>query len=306
LLSSYKLTEGGWVKSAEDEAQWIVSVNPSGDELESMSRKYKVDKDDLEAALDDLELPRYEENDGYSVLYINTSRQAEDESWKVATVGIVVMQGLTITISKHETELVDDFLGFKFKCSGDCMGKDIALQLLMRSTELCIRDLYLIEQKNAELEKKLGYAMKNSLIFGFMSLEKSLVYLRTAVNGNQSVLDKLTSSEWLKDDPKRSSFLEDIVIENRQACDMAGIYTDIMSNTMDAFASIINNNLNVVMKFLTSLTLVLAIPSIVLGIFSISVPVPWSDSPYAYIVILSSALVLTISAVILMIRKKLF
>ena len=105
--------------------------------------------------------------------------------------------------------------------------------------------------------------------------------------------------------PKRAA-LSTTSIEHRQACDMAGIYTDIMSNTMDAFASIINNNLNVVMKFLTSVTLVLAVPSIISGIFGMNVPGPWTSHPYSFILILALALVLTVAAVFVMIKKRLF
>ena len=306
MLSAYKLADGRWVQSAEEEAQWIRLINPSEDELQLVSSKHGIGMDDLKAGLDDLELPRYEENDDYDMLYINTSRLVEDASWKIATVGIAVKRNLTVTISNHETELIGEFKDARFKCSDDCAGKDVVLQLLLRSTNLCIRDLHIIEQKNAELEKKLGYAMKNSLIFNFLSLEKSLVYLRTAVTGNQTILDKPATMKWLTDDPKRAALFDDVVIENRQACDMAGIYTDIMSNTMDAFASIINNNLNVVMKFLTSVTLVLAVPSIISGIFGMNVPGPCTSHPYSFILILALALVLTVAAVFVMIKKRLF
>lgn len=129
------------------------------------------------------------------MIYISTSRMTEDASWRVATLGVAVMSDAMLTVSAHETELAEDFLARNLKCVGVCSVKDAVLGLLLRSTEMCLRDLRLIDRKNAELEKKLGFAMKNSLIFSFLSLEKSLVYLRTAVNGNQSALEKLKSSD---------------------------------------------------------------------------------------------------------------
>lgn len=306
MLSYYRLEDDKWVQSAKEQASWVRAVNPGEDELEQITNEYGITADDLKSGLDDLELPRLEHAEGYSMIYISTSRMAEDASWRVATLGVAMMSDAMLTVSAHETELVEDFLARNLKCVGECSVKDAVLGLLLRSTEMCLRDLRLIDRKNAELEKKLGFAMKNSLIFSFLSLEKSLVYLRTAVNGNQSALEKLLSSDWLKNDARRQEALDDIIIENRQACDMAGIYTDIMSNTMDAFASIINNNLNVVMKFLTSVAIVLAVPTIVFAIFSMNIPVPWAGNPRAYIVAIVMALTLTVLAVLVMVKKKLF
>lgn len=306
MVNEYMLADGRWTPAPAGRGHWIRAVNPTEDELVALASTYKVEIEDLRSGLDDLELPRYEDNDGYIMLYMAASRMVEDASWRAATLGIAVLPEVTITVSRHETELVEGFKDARFKCTGECAGKDVALQLLLKSTQLFIRDLHIIDQKNAELEKKLGIAMKNSLIFGMLSLQKSLVYLRTAVNGNQSMLEKLNTVEWLVNDPKRKELLDDIRIENKQACDMAAIYTDIMGNTVDAFASVINNNLNVVMKLLTGLTLIMAIPVIVMSAFGMNVPMQWVQSPSAFVWIVLFASGLTGLAAYFMAKKRLF
>lgn len=305
MLIKYRREKGSWVETREDDACWVRAINPNEDELGWLSARYKIAPAYLKAALDDYELPRYESEDGYGIFYLSTGRQAEDAHWKVTTVGIAVTSEATVTISGHETELVEDFASAPVKPMGESCGPQLMLQLLMRATELFLRDLRLIERKNTELEKKLGIAMKNSLIFEFLANEKSLVYMRTAVNGNLMALEKLRTSPIFKDDAELMRLMDDIVVESRQASDMAGIYSDIMGSSMDAFASIINNNLNVVMKFLTSLTLVLAIPTIVTAFFSMNVPMRWASGDGAFALVAGLAVGLTLIAVLIMRRLRL-
>ena len=305
MLIKYRQENGSWVETQGDDACWIRAINPNDDELGWLSGRYAITLPHLKAALDDYELPRYESEESYGLFYLSTGRQAEDAHWKVTTVGIAVTPEATVTISGHETELVEDFAGSPVKAlKGDC-SLQLMLQLLLRATQLFIRDLRLIERKNTELEKKLGFAMKNSLIFEFLANEKSLVYMRTAVNGNLMALEKLRTSPIFRDDTSLLRLMDDIIVESRQASDMASIYSDIMGSSMDAFASIINNNLNVVMKFLTSLTLVLAVPTIVTAFFSMNVPMRWAAGEGVFFLVAGLAAGLTLIAVFIMRKLRL-
>lgn len=305
MLIKYRQDKGSWVETKDDDACWVRAINPSEDELSWLSGRYGIAPAYLRAALDDYELPRYESEDGYGIFYLSTGRQAEDAHWKVTTVGIAVTKEATVTVSGHETELVEDFAGSPVKLTGDTCGPQLMLQLLLRATQLFLRDLRLIERKDTELEKKLGIAMKNSLIFEFLANEKSLVYMRTAVNGNLMALEKLRTSPIIRDDAGLTRLIDDIIVESRQASDMASIYSDIMGSSMDAFASIINNNLNVVMKFLTSLTLVLAVPTIVTAFFSMNVPMRWASGEGVFFLVAGLAAGLTLIAVLIMRKLRL-
>lgn len=305
MLIKYRQENGSWVETQSDDACWVRAINPNEDELGWLSEKYGIALPHLKAALDDYELPRYESEQRYGLFYLSTGRQIEDVHWKVTTVGIAVTSKATVTISGHETELVEDFASAPVSLPGETCGPRLMLQLLLRATELFLRDLRIIERKNTELEKKLGLAMKNSLIFEFLANEKSLVYMRTAVNGNLMALEKLRASSIFMEDAALLRLLEDIIVESRQASDMAGIYSDIMGSSMDAFASIINNNLNVVMKYLTSITLVLAVPTIVTAFFSMNLPMKWASGEGVFALVASLAAGLTLIAVLIMRRLKL-
>lgn len=305
MLIKYRQEQGNWVEIKDEGACWVRVINPSVDELDWLSSRYGITIPHLKAALDDYELPRFEMEDGYGIFYLSTGRQAEDAHWKVTTVGIAVTKEATVTISGHETELLEDFASSPAKVGDGSCGPQLMLQILLRATQLFLRDLRLIERKDTELEKKLGMAMKNSLIFEFLANEKSLVYMRTAVNGNLMALEKLRSSPMFYADPGLMRLMEDIIVESRQASDMASIYSDIMGSSMDAFASIINNNLNVVMKFLTSLTLVLAVPTIVTAFFSMNVPMRWASGEGVFFLVAGLAAGLTLVAVLVMRKLRL-
>jgi magnesium transporter len=139
-----------------------------------------------------------------------------------------------------------------------------------------------------------------------LDLEKSLVYFSTSLRGNEIVLEKMLKLDAIKKYPEDEDLLEDVIIENKQAIEMANIYSNILSGMMDAFASVISNNLNIVMKFLTSVTIVLTIPTMIASFFGMNVPVPLSMQPYAFIIIIAISLGLSTILALFMAKKKMF
>lgn len=130
------------------------------------------------------------------------------------------------------------------------------------------------------------------------------MYFSTSLKGNEIVLEKLLRMDFVKDYPDDTELLEDVIIENKQAIEMSNIYRDILSGTMDAFASVISNNLNIVMKVLAAVTIILTIPSIIFGLWGSNVPVPFESSPYGFFAIIGIAALCTAVAVVVMVRKK--
>jgi len=148
--------------------------------------------------------------------------------------------------------------------------------------------------------------MRNKELIRLLRMEKSLVYFNTSLKSNEIIMERMQRSRWLQNDPEAEDIIEDVIIENKQAMEMANIYSNILSGTMDAFASIISNNLNVVMKFLTSITIILALPTLIASIYGMNLDLPLQDNPYAFALVMATALMLSIILVVVFIRKKYF
>jgi magnesium transporter len=162
-----------------------------------------------------------------------------------------------------------------------------------------------IDKISARIEQELHQSMKNKELIQMLRLQKSLVYFSTALKSNEVVLEKLLKHEYIKKYPEDTELLEDAIIENRQAIEMANIYSSILTGTMDAFASVISNNLNIVMKFLTSVTIVMAIPTIVSSFFGMNVKLPLTG-PFSFWIICLISLVLCVITGFVLYKRKLF
>lgn len=181
----------------------------------------------------------------------------------------------------------------------------------------CLKD---IDKRSTEIEQHIHKSLRNEELIKLLNLEKSLVYFTTSLRSNEIVLEKLLRSylrkihdeesqvtvQVLKMYEEDEDLLEDVITENKQAIDMGEIYTNILSGTMDAFASIISNNLNIVMKFLAIITIVMAIPTIVTSFFGMNVPIPFQESPFAYIGIIVLTIILMFAGSLVITKKKMF
>ena len=157
------------------------------------------------------------------------------------------------------------------------------------------------------LRKKMKLEIENKEIMQILGLEKSLVYFTTSLRSNETVLEKLLRTEKIKKYPEDEDLLEDVIVENKQAIEIAKIYSDILSGTMDAFASVISNNLNVVMKFLSTVTIVLSIPTMIASFYGMNFShIPLGDNPYGSYIITAITLIVTVFIVFFFKKKNLF
>jgi magnesium transporter len=179
------------------------------------------------------------------------------------------------------------------------------LQILYRSATRYLQYLRSIDKASHRIEQELQSSMKNKELAQLLKLEKSLVYFETSLKSNELVLEKLMRVENVRSIPEDRELLEDVIIENKQALEMANIYSNILSGTMDAYASIIANNLNIVMKVLTAVTIVLAIPTMVSSFFGMNVPLPL-EGPLAFVSVASIAVAGCVVAVVLLWRNRMF
>lgn len=157
------------------------------------------------------------------------------------------------------------------------------------------------------IEKKLHKSMKNRELILLLSLEKSLVYFSTSLKANEITLEKMLKLDIIQRYPEDQDILEDVIIENKQAIEMANIYSNILSGTMDAFASVISNNLNIVMKLLASITIVMSIPNIIFGSFGMNLNgIPFSKSSQGFGLACGVTVILCIVCIIILKKKDLF
>ena len=223
--------------------------------------------------------------------------------------GIITTVEVIITGCLEETPVLGAFMDGRVREFRTYMKTRFILQVLYKNASLFLQYLRIIDKKSGVIEEKLHKSTKNRELIELLELEKSLVYFTTSLRSNEVVLEKLMRNEKIKKYPEDTDLLEDVIIENKQAIEMANIYSGILSGTMDAFASVISNNLNIVMKFLATITIVMSIPTMVASFYGMNVNssgMPFADSPYGFLIVLGFTLVLTLIVAWIFSKKDLF
>lgn len=288
---------------------WINLVNPTEQEVQYVSDSLKIDADYVKAALDEEESSRIETEEGCTLIVVDIPiAEANGKASKYITLplGIIIVEDYIVTVCLKDNQITREFIEKKIKGFYTFKKTRFFLQMLYKNATKYLFYLKQIDKLSHIIESKLHKSTKNKELIQLLELEKSLVYFSTSLKANEAVLEKMLRTESVKRYPDDSELLEDTIIENKQAIEMARIYSDILSGTMDAFASVISNNLNIVMKFLASVTIVMAIPTMVASYFGMNVQVPLANSPYAFPIIVTISVSLCAAAAMFMARKKMF
>ncbi len=286
---------------------WVHLCDPTPEEIGRVSSCLSIDRDFLAAALDEEERSRLEVEDGNTLVLVDTptvETQGPNFVYNTLPFGIILTEENIVTVCLKEVALPRAFTEGLVKGLNTRKKNRMTLQFLYRNATLFLFYLRQVDKNSTRVENELHISMKNKELIQMLGLEKSLVYFSTALKSNEIVLEKMLRLDFVKDYPEDTELLEDVIIENKQAIEMSNIYRDILSGTMDAFASVISNNLNIVMKLLAAVTIVLTIPSIIFGLWGANVPVPFESNPLGFVYIVLIAAVFTIAAVAVMIRKK--
>ena len=298
------------VENAVPKGSWIHLTSPTDEELQRIYMIFRgiVPMDFLTDPLDVNERSRIEVDD-HSVLIIARFpmfNQSLDIAFTTQPVGIVYTEDLILTICNQDSDIFVDFIHGKVKNFSTQFRSRFMLQIFLKIALRYLSYLKEINSRTAEIEKELHQAMKNEELIKLLNLEKSLVFFTTSLKSNEIVMERLQKIPMIKMYPDDQDLLEEVLIENKQAIEMANIYSNILSGMMDAFASIISNNLNVVMKFLTSVTIILAMPTLVASIYGMNVVLPFQDSPHAFAITMFISFAVAGSTVYLFIRQKFF
>lgn len=280
-------------------AAWIHAVSPTPEELRRLKGELGVPEDFLAHAMDPDELPRLDHHPSGArlvMMRVPWVRHGLDVPYRAVSVAVLLAgdRVLTVTVADGALERLD-----ALHTLDPSSPTHFVLRLLERVAERFLADLRDIDRRVEALEDRLEVSQRNEEVLGLLRYQKGLVHFETALTANRIMLERLQRDERFHKTPEDDALLEDVLVEFRQASEMASISTNILSQMMDAFASIISNNLNVVMKVLTALTMLATIPSLVASLFGMNVALPLQGHPraFALIVALSVALMLLLGAV---------
>lgn len=288
---------------------WINIIAPSDEELILISKKTGVPIDFLNSALDDEETSRIDFEDGSLLVIVDIPfTEMEDNSLTYDTypLAIIHTDKQIITVCLKNSRILSDFVNQKIKSFYTFKKSRFILQILNRISTYYLLYLRQIDKKSLMIEKRLHKSMKNRELIQLHSLEKSLVYFSTSLKANEVTLEKMLKLEIMQKYKDDQDVLEDVIIENKQAIEMTDIYSNILSSTMDFFASVISNNLNIVMKVLASVTILMAIPTIIGGIFGMNVALPLENNPNGFNIIMFLTILLTGVTAFILYKKDMF
>ena len=307
----YKTFETGFEKiDTFEDGAWINLINPTPQEINEVSAQFDIEINHILSALDEEERARIEVDDNCTVIIVDVPiKEAESGVGDYVTIPMTIILGdkFIITACLKNIKLLEDFSSGKVRGFFTYKKTRFILQLLYKNASYFLQYLRQIDRMSHKIEQELHKSMKNKELIQLLDLEKSLVYFTTSLRANEIVLEKMMRMETIKQYPEDKELLEDVIIENKQAIEMANIYSNILSGTMDAFASVISNNLNIVMKTLTSITIVMSIPTMIASFFGMNVPgIPLSGSPHAFVGIVIMSFIVSAILAVYMIRKKLF
>ena len=294
------------------EGSWIALIDPTATEIVEIAEKYGIDVDHLRAPLDEEERSRIEVEDNYTLILadVPTIEERNEKDWYVTIpLGIIVTQKMIFTICLEDTQVLTRFMEGRVRNFFTYMKTRFILQILYRNASMYLRYLRIIDKKSEQIEEKLHLSTRNQELMELLELEKSLVYFTTSLNSNEMVLEKLLKVESIKKYPEDTELLEDVIVENKQAIEMANIYSGILSSMMGTFASVISNNLNIVMKALALITIVMSIPTIVFSAYGMNVSaagMPLSKTPWGFLLIIILSVVVSIIAGAFLSKKKFF
>jgi magnesium transporter len=310
MLNIYKTVDNVLQELNEfEEGSWVCLIDPTEKEIQRVHEKLGVELDFLKAPLDDEESSRLEVEDGQVFILVDIPVVEEEEGsfvYYTLPLGIILVGKYIITVCLKDNFIIEQFKLNRVKSFCTYKRTRFVLQILYRMDARYLLYLKQIDKMSNKIERQLHRSMKNKELIQLLDLEKSLVYFSTSLKANEIVLEKLLKTDAIKLYPEDQDLLEDVIVENKQAIEMANIYSNILSGMMDAFASVISNNLNIVMKILTSITIVMAIPTMFASFYGMNVALPLQDSPYAFPIIVALSVLVSFLVGVFLAKKDMF
>ncbi|HEX6430163.1 MAG TPA: magnesium transporter CorA family protein [Niastella sp.] len=294
-----------------ENGSWVNILPPlKQEEFSELSNSLDIPLDFLTDSLDIDERTRFEEADNVKLVVIktpteNNSFNESDAYYITIPICIIITHNQIVTVNSFENGAIKKFLN-TFQNRHPDNRKMMVLKIIEKIIQTYLESLKEINQRRNIFEQKLYASSKNEHLLQLMRIQKSLVYFVTALRSNELLLMKIERTNFLGLNEEEKEFLNDLIIDNAQALEMANIYTNILSSTLDAFASIIANNQNEVLRRLSVITIVLSLPVLVASIYGMNVPIPYAHSPFAFYIPVFLSLVISLVIGWFFLKKKLF
>ena len=265
---------------------WVSVVDPTAQERKMLIEEYGLDSDFLKSSLDEEESSRVEQEEKQTLIIVDTavSEVQKDDTLIFYTMplGIIITEHHVFTISLRENKVIDDVVNGRVRNIQTQFRTQFVLRLMMNITSSFLIYLKQIDKTSSVMQRKLHGAMKNHELIQMLELEKSLIYFSTSLKSNDVTMNKILRGRVVKLYEEDQDLLEDVLIELKQAQEMASIYSSILSGVVDAFGSVISNNLNIVMWNLTRITMILAIPTMVFSFYGMNtLDLPFAEHTWA-------------------------
>ena len=292
------------------EGSWVCLTAPDQDEVRQVAATLDIEPADLQAALDPEESARVSLEDGYTVIIVDIPVPVPDRGEGVYTtipLGILLSDQIITTVCSVDTPVLADFAALRVRDFSTRKKMRFVYQILYRAATVYQQELRLIDRRRQEIEKNLaGSSTQDSDLIELHALESTLVYFATSLRANSTVLDRLTRYKRLEQYPDDMELLDDVIVEIRQAIEMTSIYRDDIKGTRELFSVVLDNRLNNTMKWLTSVTLIMAVPTVVSGLYGMHVNLegmPFAENPFGFGIVCGLILAICISAAWILHKK---
>ena len=291
---------------------WVAMTAPSATEILKISKEFNIEIDDLKAPLDEEERSRLEKEDDYTMILVDIpviERRNEKDWYETIPLGIFITEKVIFTICLKETRILKQFMDGLVPDFCTYKKTRFVYQILYNNAALYLHYLRVIDKKSEEIEKILLEDSKNQDLIQLYELDKCLVYFTTSLKSNELVMEKMLKTNSIRHYAEDEDLLEDVIIENKQAMEMTYIYHNILRSMMSLFSSIIDNNLNQIMKLLAAVTIVVELPTLKTAIHGMNVSpisMPLSTSPWAFGLIAVFSFVVCMVAVYILKKKDLW
>ncbi len=308
MLCIYKTTENG-LQAVENVSNgvWVHAINPTHEEMEKIVN-WGMEMDYINYCLDQDEMPRMERDEDYTfiLLRIPIHQPESDIPYTTVPLGIMILGNKMITVCRYESDIFKPLINGKHRHLKTGKRYRLALYIFLETAARYLNLLREINRATELVEDRLQKSTQNRELLELLKYQKSLTYFATALRANEVMMERVQRTQLFNYYEEDQDLLEDVLTENQQAIQMTNINTEILASMMDAFASIISNNLNVVMKALAALTIIFNVPTIVASFYGMNVALPGETQPNAFIFVLALSLFLTALATLFFYKRNWF
>ena len=307
MITIYTKTEQGLITLNEPQTGcWINVMNPTAQEIETLTN-LGIPYDYITYPLDLDERARSERENGELLIILRIpifQGHGADVPYSTVPLGIILTKNYLITVCKVESDILRELSTSHTKTLSPTKQERFVLYTFLRTSQKYLSNLREINKTVDVLEDKLQLSTRNKELLDLLKYQKSLTYFTTALKSNELMMERLRRNGMFVNFPEDQDLLEDVLTENQQAMEMTSISSNILSSMMDAFASIISNNVNSVMKLLASITIVLSIPIMVSSFYGMNVAhLPFAQSTYAFLIIFSISVLLTMFVFVIFYKR---